>query len=386
MSHYYEKTIVDAKDIYTTYLTNILTPLFYNELRIIYENAMKVELEYIEGEKMNCKNVNPGVIILFQILLSDWIKTINDLEVARYKSNSNCADIFDDLIKAVMKSNIIVLTYTSSKKTCKIVKEKLYEKISTLQFIKQCITECIKIFFDHPLLFYHKFPNNELKDNQKIIYYLIKICIKNAIYACIPMKEVLYEYLNNDYKEPEKPDIKKMIYHDIYDNDEGDIRKILESDNDNLDSLIFDRRKDITSNILEDDEFKQYNMKDAEINMVKEDEIDMIKDEQHSFKMDKTKDILMEDVKDNKSDFKIDDIKDDKSDFKMDKSKDEKIDEIKYDNLDGVNDDKKIDLDESLPKQTEYMKEIAKLRNNNINIIKQSNNDDKQNHFGELYE
>jgi hypothetical protein len=84
MSHYYEKTIVDAKDIYTTYLTNILTPLFYNELRIIYENAMKVELEYIEGEKMNCKNVNPGVIILFQILLSDWIKTINDLEVQIY--------------------------------------------------------------------------------------------------------------------------------------------------------------------------------------------------------------------------------------------------------------------------------------------------------------
>jgi hypothetical protein len=282
------------------------------------------------------------------------------------------------LIKAVMKSNIIVLTFTSSKKTCRIVKEKLYEKITTFQFIKQCITECIKIFFDHPLLFYHKFPNNELKDNQKIIYYLIKICIKNAIYACIPMKEVLYEYLNNDYKEPEKPDIKKMIYHDIYDNDEGDIRKILESDNDNLDSLIFDRRKDVTSNILEDDEFKQY--------VVKDDEID-IADEQHDkFKMDEIKDVVVEDIKENKSDFKMDNVKDDKSDFKMDKSKDEKIDEIKYDNLDGVNDDKKVELDETIPKQTEYMKEIAKLRNNNINIIKQSNNDDKQNHFGELYE
>lgn len=379
MTHYYEKNIVDAKDIYTTHLTNILTPLFYNELRIIYDNAIKVELEYIEGEKINCKNVNPGVIILFQILLTDWIKTITDSEVARYKSNSNCADIFDDLIKAVIKSNIIVLTYSTSKKTCKIVKEKLYEKVTSLQFIKQCITECIKIFFDHPLLFYHKYPNNELKDNQKTIYYLIKICIKNAIYSCIPMKEVLYEYLNNDYKEPEKSDIKKMIYHDIYENDEGDIRKILESDNDNLDSLIFDRKKDVTTNILEGD-FIDYDNHDKKKN---EDNHFGILDDDKDNKDDKydrddKDDKYDKDVKDvvAKDDVKIDDVE--KDDIKVD---DIKLDGVKID--DAKDDTKK---DEKIAKQSEYLKEISKLRDNNINIIKQGGNNDNQNYFGELYE
>jgi hypothetical protein len=381
MSHYYEKNIVDAKDIYTTYLTNVLTPLFYNELRIIYENAMKVELEYIEGEKINCKNVNPGVIILFQILLSDWIKTISDSEVARYKTNSNCADIFDDLIKAVMKSNIIVLTYTTSKKTCKIVKEKLYEKITTLQFIKQCITECIKIFFDHPLLFYHKFPNNELKDNQKTIYYLIKICIKNAIYSCIPMKEVLYEYLNNDYKEPEKPDIRKMIYHDIYDNDEGDIRKILESDNDNLDSLIFDRKKDITSNILEDDfiDYDKIKHDDNHFGILEDDNVvkdnNVVKDDN----VIKDDNVVKDDngVKDDNI-VKDDDIVKDDNVIKDD-------DIVKVDDNVKDNDVTKIDNDKN-NKQSEYLKEINKLRDNNINIIKQGGNNDDQNYFGEIYE
>ena len=267
MTHYFEKTIVDAKDIYTGYLINVLNPLLYEGFFSIYEKAKSLETTYIQASKIDPNVKNPGVLVLFQhflIVVDKLNDNLVDEETKRIRDNSKCADIFDNLIKAVLKSHIIVLTYTASGKKCKIVNEKIHEKIESRYFIHKCYVECARLFYDHPMLFWHEFCNSELKDNQRIIYQLIKVGVKNAIKRCLPMKEILEVYLNNDYieesenSENEYVKVKDMLEREVHkknDEDNGGVMKIidttdsvisedienLETNVNNLSSLIFNR-------------------------------------------------------------------------------------------------------------------------------------------------
>lgn len=250
MTHYFEKTIVDAKDIYTDYLLNVFSPLIYFGLKSVYDRAILEEKKYIEGAKIDSTIKNPGVIVLFQYFLME-LETMNsemvDAETSRFRDSSGCADIFDDLIKAVIKSHIIVLTYNASGKTCKIIKEKLHEKVDAKSFVHKCYLECSRIFFDHPRLFYHDFPVNERKDNDRIIYQLIKVGIKNGIKRALPMKAILEEYLKNDYINESSDDkndyikIKDLLNRDTGMNDEGGVMKIINTSessmNDNFNKI-----------------------------------------------------------------------------------------------------------------------------------------------------
>ena len=113
MSHYYEKNITDIKQEYTQFLVNILTPLLFDGLKSIYSDAIKIEGKIVKSDTIR----NPGVLKIFQGLLKTIPKfNSNEIEneTIRIKNNSMCADIFDDLIKAIMKSNIVLLTYNSS--------------------------------------------------------------------------------------------------------------------------------------------------------------------------------------------------------------------------------------------------------------------------------
>jgi len=263
MTYYFEKTIVDAKDIYTNYLVDTLTPLLYEGFYSIYEKARSLENTYIQASKIDPDVKNPGVLVLFQHFLIGVDKLSDNMideETKRIRDNSKCSDIFDQLIKAVMKSHIIVLTYTASGQKCKLVTEKMHEKIESKYFIHKCYVECARLFYDHSALFWHEFSNSELKDNQRIIYQLTKIGIKNAIKRCLPMKELLETYLNNDYVEEESANseneyvkVKDLLQHNNK-RDDGGIMKIintteseseditkLETNVNDLSSLIFNR-------------------------------------------------------------------------------------------------------------------------------------------------
>lgn len=240
MTHYFEKTIVDAKTIYTDYLINSIAPTLYHGFKQIYRDAIDMENEYIEGEKFNPQIVNPGVLQIFQYYLmglNKWSDNMAEEETQRIRNESGCADIFDDLIKATIKSHIIVLTYTASKKTCKIVQEKLHEKVESKFFIHSCYLECARIFVDHPNLFYHQYSNSELKENERKIYQLIKIGIKNGIKRVLPMRKILTEYLNNDYienndsAEEEYTKVKDLLAKEKYgfDDDEGGNMRLVET-------------------------------------------------------------------------------------------------------------------------------------------------------------
>lgn len=220
MTHYFEKTIVDCKEIYTDYLIGAVAPTLYHGFKQIYRDAQEMENDYIEGEKINPKVKNPGVLKIFQyyvIGIEKWSDSMAEMETQRVRNDSGCADIFDDLIKAVIKSHILVLTYSASDKTCKIINEKLHEKIEPNYFIHSCYVECGRIFIDHPTLFYHDFSNLVLKENERKIYQLIKIGIKNGIKRVLPMRKILTEYLSKDYIEVENKTeeylkIKNMIH------------------------------------------------------------------------------------------------------------------------------------------------------------------------------
>lgn len=271
MTHYFEKTIVDAKTIYTDYLLNVLTPILYFGVKHIYKDAQKMDAQLVELEKINPEVKNPGVLILFQhflMALDKWTDAMVEQETNRIKGDCGCSEIFDDLVRATIKSHIIVLTYTASKKTCKIILEKLHEDVSINKFIHCCYLECSKIFVDHPTLFYHDFPNIELKENERKIYYLIKVGIKNAIKRVLPMKQILTQYLGNDYVELDEENqnesllkMKDLIQRDLHGqlnlgDDEGGRNRIIDSDQTSIDynlgrieSLIHGRNLDDTFDI-----------------------------------------------------------------------------------------------------------------------------------------
>lgn len=64
--HYYEKNIVDIKNIYTDFLTNMMSPLVYEGIKSIYNKSLMVERDY-EKAIMEDENItNPGILKIFQ--------------------------------------------------------------------------------------------------------------------------------------------------------------------------------------------------------------------------------------------------------------------------------------------------------------------------------
>ena len=127
-----------------------------------------------------------GPLEIFQLCLADNENTSNskmENEVNRIKSKSksNCADWYDDLVKAVIKSNIILLTYTTSKNKSELVERRFHEAIKTSDFIHRCYVSCAEIFYNNPEIFYHGYHSLKVKENQREICNIIEKGIKNAI-------------------------------------------------------------------------------------------------------------------------------------------------------------------------------------------------------------
>ena len=202
MTHFYERNIVEIKNLYTTFLINIITPLIYEGIKSVYNNALVIENKFIEKGKVDPNVENPGILKIFQLCLKD-IPSLNqheiDTEASRIKEKSKCSEWFDDLIKAVVKSHIILLTYNATGKTCRTVKEKHHEMIKTSDFIHKCYVECARVFYNYPEIFFHKYSTLDLKRNQREAQELIKTSISEAIKKMLPIKLILQEYLSNDY-------------------------------------------------------------------------------------------------------------------------------------------------------------------------------------------
>lgn len=230
--HYYEKNVVEIKQEYTNFLTNIMTPLIYEGIKNIYDRSLITEKKFKENQEVNSEIKNPGVFKIFQIYLKD-IQTLNDhmiqTEYERIKERSKCSEWFDDLVKAVVKSNIILLTYNATDKKCKIVEKRYHENIKIENFIHKCYIECARTFFNYPEIFYHEYSTIDIKRNQREAYNLIKEAIREAIRKMLPIKLILEEYLKNDYID-DNNDISNAIPESRYSNIKSLIKKDLSDD------------------------------------------------------------------------------------------------------------------------------------------------------------
>jgi hypothetical protein len=283
--HCYERNIVEIKTAYTDFFINMVAPLVYEGIRSIYLRAIETEKQYEEAANKNISFKNPGVLKIFQHFLKGIpVLNINliESEMVRIRDSSKNADIFDKLIKAVIKSNIILLTYNASGKECKLVNEKFHEKIDINNFIHKIYIECAIQFYANPELFWHKYSTIELQKNKREAINIIKECIKEAIIKILPLEQILVEYLKNDYiKEPElnnEERVRKLLIDEdkelnLYDenmpplvdpNDNGyeeESNKLLKELNRNLsnmDDLILNKH----SGRIDDNEDKKYKTKD----------------------------------------------------------------------------------------------------------------------------
>lgn len=204
MATAYERNIVEIREEYTTHLVNLLTPLIYEGVESIYKYAGHIDVRLRDAKKET-----QGKLKIFQNLLAripKWNQDLIEKETHRIKQSSRCADWFDDLIKAIVKSNITLLTFTSANRS-RLVKERFHEKVNVNDFVHKCYIQCAKGMYNNPYLFWDEdLDPIDIKRNQRDACELIKESIREGIRRMLPVKNILQEYLGTSYTQEEFED------------------------------------------------------------------------------------------------------------------------------------------------------------------------------------
>jgi hypothetical protein len=179
--------LIETKQEYTIHLVNSIYSLVYDGLQNIYEEAKK-----------NAKNNDE--LKIFQLLLSGvpkWNPTIIDNEYQRIIRLNNLGRTIEELLKAVIKSNIVVLTNSNIDYNEQLLKE-LNIQDDFKNFIHLVYIECARSFYNTPFLFSHRDSPIDIKRNQTEILKIIQECIKNAVRKMIPLQITIKTYLENN--------------------------------------------------------------------------------------------------------------------------------------------------------------------------------------------
>jgi len=131
--------LVDKKQEYTTTLVNILTPLLNEGITSIYLSASQNKNEELKT---------------FQLLLKEipkWNQEMINEETVRIIKECNC-DWLGDLVKAVVKSNVVILA-SNDNSSFKYITSDVYNNVKLSDFIHKCYIECAKEIYDNPILF-----------------------------------------------------------------------------------------------------------------------------------------------------------------------------------------------------------------------------------------
>lgn len=215
--------LVETKQEYTIQLINVLTPLIFEGLQSIYLEVLKIS---------TCDNILKNFQIFMQ-RIPKWNNDIIHNESQRIMNNSKSYSWLEDLIKATLKANIIVLTYNPTIKQQVKVDPSFYQNIKIDDFIHKIYIECARELWNNPFLFYHQYSPIELKRNQRDAILLIKDCIKESIRKLLPVKHILkiylgeemeYEVPDNNFEksisEVESRNLNKLIKKDLYEIDD----------------------------------------------------------------------------------------------------------------------------------------------------------------------
>lgn len=243
--------LVETKQEYTTQLINILTPLIYEGLKSIYTEALEI-------------STGDNILKNFQICMQRIPKWNNDMinnETQRIMTSTKSYSWLEDLIKATLKANIIVLTYNPSVRQQTSVDPKIYQNIKINDFIHKIYIECARELWNNPYLFFHSYPPIELKRNLRDTILLIKDCIKEALRKLLPLNHILKIYLGEEMitgdtndqfdksiSEIEGQNLNKLIKKDLY-NNQFMSEQIIPNDSNETKQYILPKRSDNMSDI-----------------------------------------------------------------------------------------------------------------------------------------
>ena len=191
--------LVDAKTEYTKQLINILSPDIYFGIKKIYNDSKSKAME---------KELPSNALSLFQESLSEipnWNQHIINDKYESIMLNSKC-DWLEDLITAVFVSHTRILTSINFSKN----KNKINLQIPKVDyFIHQCFIEVAREFWKNPYLFDDSVNNFEYQRNRRDAEHIIESTIGETIRKQLPVKNILKEYLGNDYSEEDNETIDK---------------------------------------------------------------------------------------------------------------------------------------------------------------------------------
>ena len=140
-------SLVEKKQEYTIQLVNVLTPLIYEGLQSIYQEVIKI-------------STSDNILKNFQIFMQRIPKWNNDIinnETERIINNTKSYLWLEDLIKATLKANIIILTYNPSIRQQLKVDPSFYQNVKINDFIHKIYIECARELWNNPYLFYHQY-------------------------------------------------------------------------------------------------------------------------------------------------------------------------------------------------------------------------------------
>ena len=234
--------LVEKKKEFTIRIINILSPLIYEGLDSIYSKAKEIS----SGD---------NVLKIFQSFLKripKWDDELLSQEINRIKTNSKDFQLLYDLIRACVKANINILTYSPNNTKVSINPEN-YKSLDFQKFIHNIYIECAREVWNNPYLFYHNYTGIEIKRNQRDTIHLIKVCIEESIRKTLPLKHVLEIYLGDELVDQVPDDNFERTITEV---DEKNLKQLLKQDLDikpvvNIKQPIkIDETNDISNNNL----------------------------------------------------------------------------------------------------------------------------------------
>lgn len=213
--------LVETKNEYTLQLIYILKLLIFEGFVSIYKQSLEVH------------KINPNsndILKIFQDFLKGipkWNQDIIDKETDRILSSTQSGGWLNDLIKATIKANIVVLMYNPTNKKQAPIDPKYYQNIKISHFIHKIYIECARELWNNPYLMYHNYPPIEIKRNQRDCLNIIKDGIKETIRKLLPVKHILKIYLAEDMEENDMDD---LIERGMSEMEERNLKKLVEKD------------------------------------------------------------------------------------------------------------------------------------------------------------
>lgn len=184
-----------AREEYTHKLCSKLSPLLYIGLKSVWDNVKnsKKEKVLMGYQEQLC-------------MIPKWNSDIIETECKRIDSNCNIAQL-EKLLEAIFLFNIKILSAISSEK-------KIDVSIPEIKnFIHKCYINCARELYMNPYLMddrndSKKIDNIKIQKNVKNCMKLINDSISKTIKDCIPIEQILEQYLTNDsnYSDNSEPE------------------------------------------------------------------------------------------------------------------------------------------------------------------------------------